>query len=157
MQFDRTLISTYRMLLQTTDLQAAYLEWFGFFSSLRTLLERQMPGFRFQKSVSENAMQESYFTFSSEKLRRNGLKLAVVFCHASFTLEVRIAGVNRAVQVRRSDLLRCQPPFLSSADPAHTDYILRLPVMTDLSCSDTAAADIRQAVRLCLSEINAAE
>lgn len=66
MQFDRTLISTCRMLLQTTDLQAAYLEWFGFFSSLRTLLERQMPGFRFQKSVSENTMQESYFTFSSE-------------------------------------------------------------------------------------------
>ena len=46
MNFDPTLLETYRTLLQTTDLQKAYQEFIRLFRFLRNELERQMPDFR---------------------------------------------------------------------------------------------------------------
>ena len=43
MNFDPTLLETYRTLLQTTDLQKAYQEFIRLFRFLRNELERQLP------------------------------------------------------------------------------------------------------------------
>lgn len=48
MEFDSTLLDTYRTLLQTTDLQRAYQEFIRLFRYLRSELERQLPDCRFQ-------------------------------------------------------------------------------------------------------------
>lgn len=53
MNFDPTLLETYRTLLQTTDLQKAYQEFIRLFRFLRNELERQMPDFRFRAALQK--------------------------------------------------------------------------------------------------------
>ena len=75
MNFDPTLLETYRTLLQTTDLQKAYQEFIRLFRFLRNELERQMPDFRFQSSITENAMDYAYFSLTNPALKEKCLKL----------------------------------------------------------------------------------
>lgn len=146
MKFDHTLLGTYRTLLQTTDLQRAYQEFIRLFRYLRSELERQLPDSRFQGGISENAMDYAYFSFTTEELKTKGLKLAVVFVHKAFQLEVWLSGVNRSTQRRWADQLNaCPPPMEAAADPAHTDYLVRLPVQADLSDGDAVVAAVREA------------
>ena len=77
MNFDPTLLETYRTLLQTTDLQKAYQEFIHLFRFLRNELERQLPDFRFQSSITENAMDYANFSFTNPALKEKGLKLVV--------------------------------------------------------------------------------
>ena len=75
MNFDPALLETYRTLLQTTDLQKAYQEFIRLFRFLRNELERQMPDFRFQSSITENAMDYAYFSLTNPALKEKGLGL----------------------------------------------------------------------------------
>lgn len=77
MNFNPALLDTYRTLLQTTDLQKAYQEFIRLFRFLRNDLERQMPDFRFQNSITENAMDYANFSFTNPALKEKGLKLVV--------------------------------------------------------------------------------
>ena len=51
MNFDPTLLDTYRTLLQTTDLQRTYQEFIRLFRFLRNELERQLPDFCFRAAL----------------------------------------------------------------------------------------------------------
>ena len=63
----------YRILLQTTDVQKAYQEFIRLFRFLGNELERQMPDFRFQSSITENAIDYAYFSFTTPALKEKGL------------------------------------------------------------------------------------
>ena len=129
MNFDPTLLETYRTLLQTTDLQNAYQEFIRLFRFLRNELERQMPDFRFQSSITENAMDYAYFSFTNPALKEKGLKLVVVFDHRNFRLEVWLSGANRTAQCRWAEHLRDYPPPMELTQaPNHTEFVVRLPV-----------------------------
>lgn len=146
MNFDRALLERYRTLLQTTDLQPAYQEFIRMFRWLRTELERQLPGCRFQGGVCENAMEYAYFSFYPPELREKSLKLVVAFVHRSFRLEVWLSGVNRATQCRWArQLPACPPPMETAADPARCDWLVRLPVETDLSDGPGVVAAVKEA------------
>lgn len=121
--FNLDLLNTYRTLLQTTDLQKAYREFVEMFRYLRIRLEQEMPAFRFQSGISENAMDYTYFSFTHPALKEQGLKLSVVFVHRSFQLELQL-----------------------SADPAHTDYWVRLPIQADVSQGDAVVAAIETGI-----------
>lgn len=145
MTFDRDLLETYRSLLRDTELQRAYQEFVRFFRWLRGSLEQQLPEFRFQSGIAENAMDYAYFSFTSPELREKGLKLVVAFVHKEFQLEVWLSGVNRQAQCRWADRLPgCEAPMEKTADPAHLDYLVRLPVTADPADGDTALAAVRQ-------------
>lgn len=146
MMFDHNLFDSYRTLLQSTDLQRAYQEFIRWFRYLRSQLERQMPDFRFQNGISENAMDYAYFSFSSQVLKEKNLKLVVVFVHKSFQLEVWLSGTNRSAQCRWSDRMRDHllPMGMEATDdPEHTDYLVRLPVQVDLPDGDAAVAGVK--------------
>ena len=146
MNFDPTLLETYRTLLQTTDLQKAYQEFIRLFRFLRNELERQMPDFRFQSSITENAMDYAYFSFTNPALKEKGLKLVVVFDHRNFRLEVWLSGVNRTAQCRWAEQWSvCPPPMELTQDPNHTDFVIRLPVETDLSDGEKTVAAVKEA------------
>ena len=68
------------------------------FRFLRVRLEQEMPAYTFQGGIVENAMDYSYFQCASPALKGLGLKLAVVFVHRPFRLEVWLSGRNRACQ-----------------------------------------------------------
>ncbi len=148
MMFDHNLFDSYRTLLQSTDLQRAYQEFIRWFRYLRSQLERQMPDFRFQNGISENAMDYAYFSFFSQMLKENNLKLVVVFVHKSFQLEVWLSGTNRSAQCRWADRMRDHllPMGMEATDdPEHTDYLVRLPVQVDLPDGDAAVAAVKVA------------
>lgn len=146
MNFDPALLDTYRTLLQTTELQKAYQEFIRLFRFLRNELERQMPDFRFQSSITENAMDYAYFSFTNPSLKEKSLKLVVAFDHKNFRLEVWLSGVNRNAQCRWAEQWNaCPPPMELTQDPNHTDFVVRLPVKTDLSDGEKTVAAIKEA------------
>lgn len=144
MTFDGGLFQTYRMLLQTTDLQKAYQEFVRWFRFLRVELEKQMPDSAFQGGIAENAMDYAYFQFSDKEMKAAGLKLAVVFVHREFRLEVWLSGVNRAAQCRWAEVLRDCPMAQPAADPRHNDYILRVPVETEMTDGAAAVSAVKK-------------
>ena len=146
MNFDSTLLETYRTLLQTTDLQKAYQEFIRLFRFLRNELERQMPDFRFQNSITENAMDYAYFSFTYPGLKEKVLKLVVVFDHKNFRLEVWLSGVNRTAQCRWAEhWSACPPPMELTQEPNRTDFVVRLPVEKDLSDGEKTVAAVKEA------------
>lgn len=146
MNFNSTLLETYRTLLQTTDLQKAYQEFIRLFRFLRNELERQMPDFRFQNSITENAMDYAYFSFTDPGLKEKGLKLVVVFDHKNFRLDVWLSGVNRTAQCRWAKQWSvCPPPMELTREPNHTDFVVRLPVETYLSDGEKTVAAVKEA------------
>ncbi|RHO56120.1 hypothetical protein DW094_05715 [Ruminococcaceae bacterium AM07-15] len=146
MHFDPHLLETYRTLLQTTDLQRAYQEFIRLFRFLRSELERQLPDFRFQSGIAENAMDYAYFSFTNPDLKEKGLKLVVAFVHQNFQLEVWLSGVNRTVQGRWAEhWSTCLLPIELTKDPDHTDFIVRWPVETDLWDGDKTVAAVKEA------------
>ncbi|MEI3276459.1 MAG: hypothetical protein V8R57_01810 [Evtepia sp.] len=143
MNFDSTLLETYRTLLQTTDLQKAYQEFIRLFRFLRNELERQMPDFRFQSGITENAMDYAYFSFTNPALKEKGLWY---FDHRSFGLEAWLSGVNRTAQCRWAEhWSACPPPMELTQDPNRTDFVVRLPVETDLSDGEKTVAAVKEA------------
>ena len=104
--FNLDLLNTYRTLLQTTDLQKVYQEFVEMFRYLRIRLEQEMPAFRFQGGISENAMEYAYFSFTHPALKEQGLKLSVVFVHRSFQ---RIHPPARLTQETLAKHLPCCP------------------------------------------------
>ncbi len=147
MQFDPALLETYRTLLQTTDLQRAYQEFICLFRFLRTELERQLPDFRFQSGITENAMDYAYFSFTNPGLKEKGLKLVVAFDHRRFRLEVWLSGVNRTAQCRwAKHWSDCPPPMELTTDPNRTDFVVRLPVETELSDGTKVVAAVKESV-----------
>lgn len=146
MNFAPTLLETYRTLLQTTDLQKAYQEFIRLFRFLRNELERQMPDFRFQSNITENAMDYAYFSFTDPGLKEKSLKLVVVFDHKNFRLEVWLSGVNRTAQCRWAEQWSvCPPPMELTQEPNHTDFVVRLPVKTELSDGEKMVAAVKEA------------
>lgn len=147
MNFDPALLETYRTLLQTTDLQKAYQEFVRLFRYLRNELERQLPDFRFQSGITENAMDYAYFSFTNPALKEKGLKLVVAFEHKNFRLEVWLSGANRTAQCRWAERWRaCPSPMELTQDPNHTDFVVRLPVETDLSDGEKMVTTVKEAV-----------
>lgn len=146
MNFDQTLLETYRTLLQTTDLQKAYQEFIRLFRFLRNELERQLPDFRFQSGINENAMDYAYFSFTNPSLKEKGLKLVIAFDHKNFQLEAWLSGVNRTAQCRWAEQWSACPPSMElTQDSNHTDFVVRLPVETDLSDGEKAVAAVGEA------------
>lgn len=147
MNFDPALLETYRTLLQTTDLQKAYQEFVRLFRYLRNELERQLPDFRFQSGITENAMDYAYFSFTNPALKEKGLKLVVAFEHKNFRLEVWLSGANRTAQCRWAERWRACPSLMElTQDPNHTDFVVRLPVETDLSDGEKMVTTVKEAV-----------
>ena len=137
MQFDAGLLETYRQLVQTTSLADSYGEFVRLFRFLRVQMEKEMPQFQFQGNIVENAMDYSYFQFTSQELKSRGLKIAVVFLHRQFRLEVWLSGVNRSSQKRWFPVLAAEDcPFLWTENPERSDYILRSPLPEDWNLAD---------------------
>ena len=152
MTFENELLETYHTLLQTTELQRAYQEFVRLFRYLRCALEQQMPDWRFQSGISENAMDYAYFSFTNQVFKEHGLKLTVAFVHRTFQLEVWLSGVNRAAQCRwASRRGPCLPPMEQSKDPTHTDYLARLPVQADLADGEAVVQAVKHAVEQLLA------
>ena len=91
-------------------------------------------------------MDYAYFSFTDSVLKEKDLKLVVAFDYQRFHLEVGLSGVNRSAQCRWAEHWRnCPPPMELTQDPDHTDFVVRLPVETELSDGVKVAAAVKEA------------
>lgn len=134
--FDAGLLLEYKELVQNTRLIVCYQEFIRLFHWVRIELEKRMPDYKFQGSITENNMDFSYFQFTSPKLKEKGLKIAVVFVHCDFQFQVWVSGFNRRYQAHYYEVWKGRPlPFALTSRPAQTEYILCAPLkeLSDLS------------------------
>ena len=86
------------------------------------------------------------FPSTNPSLKEKALKLVVAFDHKNFQLEAWLSGVNRIAQYRWAEQWSvCPPPMELTQDPNHTDFVVRLPVETDLSDGEKAVAAVGEA------------
>ncbi len=129
MIFEQHFLEIYKTLIQTTELQKGYQEFIKLFRFLRIELEKEFSEYTFSGNIVENAMDYSYFQFTDEHLKKQGLKVVVVFVHNNFCFEVWISGLNRKIQCQYYNELKDIPiPFILNDKPSKVDYILKLPL-----------------------------
>ena len=153
-------IQEYETLLKTTHLQRDYQEFLAFFKYLRVYLERELPDYSFAGGIVENGMDYSYFQFTGDGLREQGLKIVIAFVHKTCALEVWLSGVNRKTQAAVFELLqKTGTEHEQTPDPNRFDYILKSKILPargfaggdELFCDirDNALRFIEDVTRLC--------
>lgn len=119
-------IQEYESLLKTTHLQRDYQEFVKFFKQLRVSLEQEIPSCSFLGGIMENGMDYSYFQFTSDALREQGLKIVIAYVHTTCSLEVWLSGVNRKTQASVfARLQKAGTDYEQTPDPNRFDYILK--------------------------------
>ena len=120
----------YESLLKTTNLQRNYQEFLKFFKQLRVYLEQELPGYAFLGGIMENGMDYSYFQFTSDALRAQGLKIVIAYVHTTCSLEVWLSGVNRKTQANVfARLQKTGTDYEQTPDPNRFDYILKTKIL----------------------------
>lgn len=129
MKFNQRLFLEYKNLMQTTSLQAAYQQILDVIKYIFTTLQKEMKDYDFHPRIVENKMNFSYFQITNQKLKEQGLKIQVVFIHATCCFEIWMSGYNRKIQSQYADLIAMhQCPFERCEDPCHNDFIAKIAI-----------------------------
>ncbi len=70
-----------------------------YFDSLRLHLKNKYPDY-FLSDIHYGQMDYTYFYFFPKSLKRQQLKIVILFIHDTFTFELWLAGYNKAVQAK---------------------------------------------------------
>ena len=149
-------IQEYETLLKTTHLQRDYQEFLAFFKYLRVYLERELPDYSFMGAIVENGMDYSYFQFTDDGLREQGLKIVIAFVHKTCALEVWLSGVNRKTQVSVfARLQKTGTDYEQTPDPNRFDYILKASILParGFSGGDELFTEIRDNARRFIANV----
>jgi hypothetical protein len=98
-------INEYRNQLKNGAVKAAYQGLMQFFDDLRLHLKNKCPDY-FLSDVHYGQMDYTYFYFFPKSLKRQNLKIMILFVHDTFKFEVLLAGYNKNVQAKYLKLLR---------------------------------------------------
>jgi hypothetical protein len=93
-------IDEYRRQLAKGDIREAYKALMGYFENLRLHLENKYPDYFVSGSVRYGFMDYTYFYFYPKSLKRQKLKIVLLFIHDTFTIQIWLAGYNKAVQAK---------------------------------------------------------
>jgi hypothetical protein len=98
-------IDEYRKQLQKGTIREAYQGLMRFFDDLHLYLKAAHPEF-FLSDVHYGLMDYTYLYFFPQTLKRQNLKVAIVFAHDTFTFRVLLAGYNKATSEKVYKLLK---------------------------------------------------
>ncbi|MCW4030384.1 MAG: hypothetical protein NWE92_12150 [Candidatus Bathyarchaeota archaeon] len=90
----------YRAQLKQGHLQQAYKGLMEYFDGLKLHLSKKYPDYFVSNSVHYGYMDYTYFYFFPKTLKRQGLKIVILFIHESFRFEVWLAGYNKNIQAK---------------------------------------------------------
>ena len=90
-------LTEYRKQLQKGTVKSAYNALMGYIDNLRLHLKNKYPEY-FLSDVHYGRMDYTYLYFFPKSLKRQKLKVVILFTHESFKFEVLLAGYNRTVQ-----------------------------------------------------------
>ena len=97
--FQKAMIE-YRKQLEKGVIKEAYRGLMDYILQLRTHFKNKFPDYAASGNVYFGYMDMTYFSLFPKSLKRQKLKIAVVFVHESFRFEVWLAGVNKSVQAK---------------------------------------------------------
>ncbi len=90
----------YKKQVQKGDIKEAYRGLMEYFMALRSHFQNKYPDYFVSGNIYYGYMDMTYFSFIPESLKRQKLKVAIVFVHDTFRFEVWLAGYNKQVQAQ---------------------------------------------------------
>jgi hypothetical protein len=131
-------MQTFKKQLQQGDIQAAYQEFIVYFRELKAHFYDNHPEFGRSGSIYYGYLDMTYFPLFPETLKRQKLKIAVVFIYDTWRFEVWLSGVNRQAQEDASKRIKTSgwDQYQLTSDPRIEDYILRHILVDDPDFSD---------------------
>ena len=124
--FNESMIE-YRKQLEKGIIQKAYQGLMDYMMSLRSNFEKKYPDYSVSGSLYLGYMDMTYFSFFPNSLKRQELKVGVVFIHKTFAFEIWLFGYNKSVQSKYWKLFK-ENGYNSYQIPSVTkgvDYILK--------------------------------
>ena len=91
-------MNEYRKQLRKGAIIEAYRGLMDYFKNLRLHFKSKYPDYFVSGSIYYGFMDMTYFAFFPKSLKRQKLKIAIVFLHKEFRFEVWLVGINRTIQ-----------------------------------------------------------
>ncbi len=123
-------INEYRKQLEKGAIKKAYRGLMEYFEGLRLYLKNKYPDYFLSGSIHYGQMDYTYFYFFPKSLKRQKLKIVILFIHDTFTIEVWLAGYNKNVQAKYWKLFKengwtkYHMPSNASEVGSITDFVL---------------------------------
>ena len=116
-------MNVYKKQIQEGDIIEAYRGLIEYIMSLRTHFQKKYPDYIVSGSIYQGYMDMTYFSFFPESLKRNKLKIGIVFNYEFFRFEVWLFGYNKKIQEKYWKLIKESgwdkyriPPTLKGVD-----------------------------------------
>ncbi len=93
-------MNEYRKQIEKGAIKEAYKGLMEYIMGLRAHFKNKYPDYFVSGSVYYGYMDMTYFAFFPKSLKRQKLKIAIVFVHDTFRFEVWLAGYNKQVQAK---------------------------------------------------------
>ena len=136
--FDKYM-NEYRTQMKKGNIKKAYRGLMEYIMELRLHFKRHYPDYFVSGSVYYGYMDMTYFSFTPEVLKRQKLKIAIVFIHDTCRFEVWLGGYNKQVQakywklVKESDWHKYRiPSTIEGSDSIIEDILVENPDFSDL-------------------------
>jgi hypothetical protein len=131
-------ITEYRKQLQKGAVKEAYKGLMKYFKDLRLHLKNKYPDYFLSGSIHEGQMDYTYFYFFPKSLKRQKLKIVILFIHDTFTFEVWLAGYNKNVQAKYWKLFKENDWNKYRIAPTARDSIINFILIDNPDFSDLA-------------------
>ncbi len=93
-------MNEYKKQLKKGCIQEAYKGLMEYIMELRTQFKKKYPDYFVSGSIYYGYMDMTYFSFIPQSLKRQKLRIAIVFIHDTCRFEVWLAGYNKQVQTK---------------------------------------------------------
>ena len=103
--FDQNM-NEYRKQVKKGEIKKAYRGLMEYIMELRLHFKKQYPDYFVSGSIYYGYMDMTYFSFTPEVLKRQGLKIAIVFIHDTCRFDVWLGGYNKQVQKKYWKLIK---------------------------------------------------
>ncbi len=128
----------YKKQVQKGDIKEAYRGLMEYFMALRSHFQNKYPDYFVSGNIYYGYMDMTYFSFIPESLKRQKLKVAIVFVHDTFRFEVWLAGYNKQVQAKYWKLFKDSgwDKYRIPSTTKGTDSIIECTLVEDPDFSD---------------------
>lgn len=99
-------VKEYNALLMEGSVQVAYRGLIEYMQGLRTFFYNKYSSDYFVGSLYQGYMDMTYFSFTPKVLKKEALKIAIIFQHEELYFEIWLAGQNRQVQKKYLDIFQ---------------------------------------------------
>jgi len=152
-------MNEYRKQMKKGDIREAYKGLMEFIMALRLHFKRHYPDYFVSGSIYYGFMDMTYFSFTPEVLKRQKLKIAIVFIHGTCRFEVWLGGYNKQVQkkywklVKESDWHKYRiPSTIKGVDSIIEGILVENP---DFSNLDTLTRQIERSTLRFIKDVEA--